>query len=231
MIDDNGMPEFLNDNELPPGLKDNPSKALGIKFKKKPGFFGIQSQYIPKAQRVMNVKENKRVIIRGLDNKPIKLDLDSAERLNVYSTKTFTLSDDESYVTDKKTGEVYQLNCFYTSNEDHQISWSTDEDGNISNVHVIPKLAKGEELTHNTLGGQTFQAFPGYDDNNIVVGYLDEELDTPIQSFEGDMYSDEDERVLEEIAPTQPLVAMNCGGNSYTDVDGVVYAEDIDYLV
>ena len=27
------------------------------------------------------------------------------------------------------------------------------------------------------------------------------------------------------------MVAMNCGGNSYTDVDGVVYAEDIDYLV
>jgi len=227
MIDDNGMPKFLNDNELPPGLKDNPSKALGIKFKKKPGK-GTQSQYIPKAQRVMNVKENKSVIIRGLDNKPIKLDLDSAERLNVYSTKTFTLSDDESYVTDKKTGEVYQLNCFYTSDEDHQISWSTDEDGNISNVHVIPKLAKDEEFAPNTLG-QTFQAYPGAD--NVVVGYLDEEVDMPIQSFEGDMYSDEDERVLEEIAPTQPLVAMNCGGNSYTDVDGVVYAEDIDYLV
>ena len=230
MIDDNGMPKFLNDNELPPGLKDNPSIALvlGIKFKKKPGK-GVQSQYIPKAQRVKNVKENKSVIIHGLDDKPIKLDIDSAERVNVYSTETFTLSDDESFVTHKKTGEVYQLNCFYTSNEDHQISWSTDEEGNISNVHVIPK-AEGEEFTHNTLG-QTFQAFPGYDDNNVVVGYYDQELDTSSLAFDGDIAL-EDERVLEETAPTQPLVAMNCGGSSYTDVDtGVVYAEDIDYLV
>ena len=27
------------------------------------------------------------------------------------------------------------------------------------------------------------------------------------------------------------IVAMNCGGSSYTDADGVVYAEDVNYLV
>ena len=101
------MPQFLGADELPPGLVNNPSQAVGVDFK--PG-------KAPRNQKVPDLT-GKKATICSLDIKPIKLDLETAERINVYHPDLFSLSSDGTYVTHDETGEVIKLNVFYAHDQ------------------------------------------------------------------------------------------------------------------
>ena len=88
------MPEFLSYNNLPQGLLNNPSQAVGVDLK---------AGKVLRGQKTPNLTGKKKATIRGLDDKPIKLDLATAERFNVYHPNQYTVSRDGSYVTENET--------------------------------------------------------------------------------------------------------------------------------
>jgi hypothetical protein len=92
------LPDFLTDSELPAGLVNNPSQVIGVDLKpgKKPA--------IRKAPDLTG----KKATIRGLDNKPIHLDLTTSERINIFHPDQYTVIADGTYV-----GEGVSKSRFY----------------------------------------------------------------------------------------------------------------------
>lgn len=189
--DNDSMPEFLTDGELPGELVGNPSQTVGVDFK---------AGKKPKSQKLPGFANKKSVIIRGLDNKPIKLDLESSERVNVYHPDQYTLSDDGTHVTDNETGEVIQLTTFFATDKKNnfEVMYSLDEQGYLNYARVTPKGSDEEgpeseedfELEMERKGAiQNFQLLDGTD---ILVGYEDDDIDlTNAPSF-GDVEMPED---------------------------------------
>jgi len=171
------MPAFLSDDELPPGLVANPSLAVGVGFK---------TGKKPRGQKIPGFASGKTAVIRGMDNKPIILDIDASERINVYHPDEYALSNDGTYVTENETGEKIPLSVFFTTDhkDGFEVLYSLDEHGNLATARVTPKAAEGGdgprseeafEVEMEQKGTvQNFQVLEGYD---ILVGYMDDDVD------------------------------------------------------
>lgn len=177
-------PQFLRDNELPPGLVNNPSEAMGVDFK---------IGRAPRSQKVPDLTGKKATMILGLDNKPIKLHPETDERINVYHPDQFTLSADGSYVTSNETGEVIMLTVFYASDEKNEldITYSIDESGYLATARVSPKSAAGDEPAEGERKVQgkekQVQNFQRLHNSDILVGYTDDDMDMTNMPVYGDM--------------------------------------------
>lgn len=155
-------PDFVDDSTLPKGL----DKKLGVEFK--PG-------KKPKGQKTPKITQSKKkAIIRGLDHKPIKIDLETSERINVYSPEQFTLSNDGTYVTENESGQVFKLNTFYASDDKNQqdVMYSLDEDGYLTDVRVFPK----DGIEKDKKGDA--QNFQQLEETDILMGFYDSYVDT-----------------------------------------------------
>jgi len=120
----------------------------------------------------MNMKNPK---IRGLDNKIIKLDIEEAERINVFDPQQYELSEDGTYVTDIATGETIPLTVFYLENDGARVVFSTDEDNNLIHVRIVSENGDQEEDTDITQV-QNFQSLV-VDGTTFLVGYPDVDID------------------------------------------------------
>ena len=166
------IPEFFSDINLQ-GLLDNSSEALGVILKA-----GKKNR----GQKLPDLSGTDKTTIIGLDNKPIKLDIKTSDRINVYHPDIYSLSKDGTYVTENETGEVFPLNVFYASDEDNEIDivYSLDEDGYLETVRVSPKASEDWPTSEEEFEAemekngktQNFQRF-----SNVLVGYIDEDLD------------------------------------------------------
>jgi len=161
----NGPPDFLSNDQLPPGLVDNPSGVVGVDFK---------AGKAPRAQKMYG-KPSEGLNIRGLDQKAIKLDTTTAERINVFHPDQYQQSEDGTYVTDIETGEIIPLTVFYSSDDENgnDITFAVDSDGSLMNARVAPKM-KDETETNVLSRIQNFQRLDGTD---TLVGYLDDDID------------------------------------------------------
>lgn len=161
-----GGPNFLEGDDLPPGLVDNPSGVVGVDFK--PG-------RKPKVQRNPNWSNGKSQV-RGVDNTIFELDLGVAERINVYSPEQFKESEDGTFVTNIETGEMFPLTVFFQSDEKNgmDITFATEEDGTVFNIRAKPKTVNGGEDQANGAKIQNFQTIPG---TKMLAAYVDDDLD------------------------------------------------------
>ena len=185
---DDSTPEFLADDELPQGLVNNPSQSVGVDFK--PG-------KKPKGQKLPDMSK-KKATIRSLDGKPIKLDLETAERINVYHPDRYTVSADGSSVTENETGEVFKLNVFYASDHKNEldITYSLDENGSLANVQASPKSSEDEPENEDEVANvkaqgkkakgltQNFQRLN--EESDVLVGYFDDDVDLTNAPLLGD---------------------------------------------
>lgn len=175
-----GPPKFLLDEELPPGLVNNPSLTVGMKFKT-----GIK----PKVQKMPNKGSNKKKPIMGLDGKEIHLDLDTAERINIFNPEKFQLSEDGTYVTDLDKNKIIPLNTFYFNDEDHDtdVTLALEDDmTSLMYVRVGPKNPRGteqeddeKEVNDLKLHGKKFQNFQHLSGTDLLIGYYDDDLEMP----------------------------------------------------
>jgi len=126
---------------------------------------------------VNNPSETKKAIIRGLDNKPIQLDIDKADRLNIFHPDKFTPSQDGTYVISNENGEVFKLNAFYISDEKNgvDITFALDEDDRLMNVRVTPKVKAEREPTPEQ--AQRTQNFQHLENTDLLVGYSDDDME------------------------------------------------------
>lgn len=194
-----GPPSFLDGDDLPPGLVDNPSGVVGVDFK--PG-------RKPKVQR--NPKFiNGKSQIRGIDDKVFELDLTVAERINVYSPEQFVESADGTSVTNIETGETIPLLYFFQQDEKNgmDITFVAEEDGTIINARAKPKFVEEED---GALASkiQHFQAIPGTD---VLAAYADDDLDLSKAPSYGE---EEFDRNSEKTLPPEFLEKLNGGGRA-----------------
>ena len=194
-------PGFLDGEDLPPGLVDNPSGAVGVKFK--PG-------RKPKVQRNPNWANGKSKLL-GIDNNVIDLDLDAAQPINVFAPEQFKESEDGKFVTNIETGEIIPLTVFFLSDEKKgmDIKFATDEDGNIFNVRAKPKI-RDEEDEAIEAKIQNFQTIPG---TNMLAAYTDDDVDLSDAPSFGDIPTS----TLEKPLPpsfTQKLNGVDGGGRT-----------------
>ena len=191
------MPEFLSYNNLPQGLLNNPSQAVGVDLK---------AGKVLRGQKTPNLTGKKKATIRGLDDKPIKLDLATAERINVYHPNQYTVSRDGSYVTENETGKEIQLNVFYASDHKNQfdVLYSLNEYGYLTDARVSPKVSGDgpgrkddvEMELHKNKG--KIQNFQRLDNTNILVGYMDEDVDMTNAPSLGDVDIPKEDSEMEE---------------------------------
>jgi len=201
----NGPPEFLSDDDLPPGLSDNPSETVGVRFK---------ADKKPKAQK-LPAPGKKGTTIRGLDNQPIHLDLDKAETVNMFHPDRYTPSEDGASVTDNETGEVIPLAVYYIHDEKkgNDILFSMGVNNFPIHVIVSPK-GKSEGNIDDIRGNiQNFQLLEGTD---ILVGYTDEDLD--MEDVPSDVEPSEPDK--EEWIP--PLDAGEEGGRRTEEIEAFI---------
>jgi hypothetical protein len=161
----NGPPDFLTEDELPPGLVDNPSGVVGVNFK--PGR-KVAAQKLPD-------KANPRRPIRGLDNRAIELNTQVAEPINVFDPVEYLLSDDGTFVTDVRSGVTIPLFVFYLNDEANgmDVTFSLDDNGDIAHVRIAPKDVP-DEAGNEAVPVQNFQRLSGSD---VLVGYFDDDMD------------------------------------------------------
>ena len=172
-------PEFIQDDQLPPGLVNNPNAAVGVDFKQ-----GKK----PKVQKLPKINKN-HLKIRGLDNKLILLNLDEAQRVNVFSPDRFTPSADGTFVTDKKTGEVVPLTTFHVANDGANVVFGTDFESNLFHVRIAPEAAAEEQAVRGQV--QNFQHL-SMDGADYLVGYSDDDVDLTNAPSYGELLDQED---------------------------------------
>lgn len=148
-----------NKPEVPPGLVDNPGKAIGVQLKK-----GAK----PKNQRA---KADQT--IEDLDGDVV--DLKTLKPINMFSQEKFELSADGTYVTNKKTGEKQVLEVFGNldvlkknqdvADEDMKVIFATKTNGVFDDVRIHPGKGKGLSQSFKKTG----EFFVGYSDDDVDV--------------------------------------------------------------
>ena len=161
-------PDFLSDNEIPPGLRDNPGQALKVDFK--PGRKAKFQNAPP--------KEAKSKKIRDLNGKTINLE--KTERINPFDEELYEVNSEGSHVIHKKTGDTYFLGSYFYKKGNDQIEFAVDENDDLMYVRVStrPKPNKFKATVDPEMGNtdpvpaQNFQR-----EGNFLIGFFDDDLD------------------------------------------------------